>query len=433
MDPWAVIAPGFWLSFSAVALIAYVSVGRLAIQHWFKEAVNTQWAVTLGLLPLLIMMFGQTSIVSPIANAFAIPVISLVVVPLAIMGSLLYVDFILYVSHFVLDFCMQGLNWLASLPIATWQQATPSILALTAAIFGVLWLLLPRGFPQRWLGLVLLLPLFFVKPPRLTEGEMQVTALDVGQGLAVVVKTKDHTLLYDAGPRYSTQSDAGSKVVIPFLRGEGIKKLDGFIVSHNDEDHSSGAASVLTQLAVGWFSSSFTQSDTMTLPPNAIKCFAGQHWRWNQVNFEVLYPSWESYENTHLTDNNRSCVVKISSQFGSLLLTGDIEKEAEAVLLQTNNHALSSDVLIVPHHGSKTSSTLEFITAVEPQYSIFTVGYLNRFKHPKPLITERYEKNGALLYRSDFNGALQIDFTHNNRIKIEAWRQSHPRYWHDKY
>jgi competence protein ComEC len=433
MDPWAVIAPGFWLSFSAVALIAYVSVGRLAIQHWFQEAVNTQWAVTLGLLPLLIVMFGQASIVSPIANAFAIPVISLVVVPLAIMGSLLHVDFILHVSHFVLDFCMQGLNWLAGLPIATWQQATPSMWALIAAIFGVLWLLLPRGFPQRWLGLVLLLPLFFVNPPRPKEGEMQVTVLDVGQGLAVVVKTKDHTLLYDAGPRYSTQSDAGSKVVIPFLRGEGVKKLDGFIVSHNDEDHSGGAASVLTQLGVGWFSSSFTQTDTMSLPSNAIKCFAGQHWRWNQVNFEVLYPSWESYENIHLTDNNRSCVVKMSSQFGSLLLTGDIEKEAEAVLLQTNNHVLSSDVLIVPHHGSKTSSSLEFISAVEPKYSVFTVGYLNRFKHPKPLILERYERYGTLLYRSDFNGAQQIDFTRNNRIKIEAWRQSHPRYWHDKY
>jgi len=199
-------------------------------------------------------------------------------------------------------------------------------------------------------------------------------------------------LLYDARPLYSTQSDAGSKVVIPLLQDEGVKNLDGIIESHNDEDHSGGAASVLTQLAVGWFSSSFTKTDTITLPPNPIKCFAGQHWRWNQVNFEVLYPSCESYKNTNLTDNNRSCVVKISSQFGSLLLTSDIEKEAKAFLLQTNIHALFSDVMIVPYHGSKTSSTLEFIAAVEPKYSIFTIGYLNRFKHPKLLITSVMRK-----------------------------------------
>jgi competence protein ComEC len=183
-------------------------VGRLAIQHWFKEAINIQWAITLGLLPLLIFMFGQTSIVSPLANAFAIPVISLLVVPLAIFGSLLQIDFILKASHFVVEVCMQGLNWLAQLPI--WQQAAPQMWTALVAMFGVLWMLLPRGFPQRWLGLILLLPLVFVNIPKPVEGEMRVTVLDVGQGLALVVQTANHTLLYDAGPRYSAQSDAGS-------------------------------------------------------------------------------------------------------------------------------------------------------------------------------------------------------------------------------
>lgn len=440
LDPWAVIAPGFWLSFGAVALIAYVSVGRLTAQHWLKEAIDTQWAVTLGLLPLLIVMFGQASIVSPLANAFAIPIISLIVVPLAILGSLTHIDFILYAAHFVLTICMQGLNWLSNLP--TWQQAAPSVSALIVAIFGVCWLLLPRGFPQRWLGLVLLLPLFFVNLPKLAEGEMQATALDVGQGLAVVIKTKNHTLLYDAGPRYSAQSDAGSRIIFPFLRGEGVKKLDGFIVSHNDADHSGGASSVLAQVPVTWLASSFDLSE-IDKSSKRMKCFAGQHWQWDKVDFEVLSPSWDSYENVNLTDNNRSCVVKISSQFGSLLLTGDIEKEAESTLLQAtiheptghadSNNVLMSDVLIAPHHGSKTSSTSEFLTAVGAKHAIFTVGYLNRFKHPKPLITERYEESGAFLYRSDYHGELQIDFMRNNPIKIEAWRQSQPRYWHDKY
>ena len=429
VDPWASISAGFWLSFSAVAIIAYASVGRLAAAHWLSEAINTQWAITLGLLPLLIVLFGQTSIVSPLANAFAIPIISLIVVPLAILGSLIHVDFILQVSHFILTICMQGLNWLATLP--TWQQAAPPIWALISAVFGVLWLLLPRGFPQRWLGLILLLPLFFVNTPRPEIGAMQVAVLDIGQGLSVVVKTAKHTFLYDAGPKYNEQSDAGGRIVVPYLRGEGVKQLDGFMVSHNDIDHSGGAPSVMAQMPVGWFASSFIQSDSMILPPNALKCFAGQHWRWDGVSFEVLYPSWQSYENTSLTDNNRSCVVKVSSQFGSMLLTGDIEELAEASLLESSQQALKSDILIAPHHGSKTSSSVAFVQAVGAKQIIFTVGYLNRFKHPKPQIEKRYEESGARLYRSDYHGALLIDFTKKLPIQMQAWRQTQPRYWHD--
>ena len=435
LDPWAVIAPGFWLSFGAVALIAYVSVGRLATQHWFKEALNTQWAITLGLLPMLIFMFGQTSIVSPLANAIAIPIISLIVVPLAIAGSLIHVDFILQAAHFVLEICMQGLTFLSNLP--TWQQAAPPIWAMLVAMLGVLWLLLPRGFPQRWLGLVLLLPIFFVSLPKLAEGEMQVAVLDVGQGLAVVIKTANHTLLYDAGPQFSSQSDAGSRIVVPYLRGEGIKKLDGFIVSHNDIDHSGGVVSVLAQIPVIWLLSSYSLPAEMQLPAQQFKCFAGQYWQWDKVNFEVLHPSTESYENLEIKDNNRSCVVKVTSRFGSVLLTGDIEKNAETNLLQVNQDGLASNVLIVPHHGSKTSSTSEFIAAVGAQHIIFTVGYLNRFKHPKPLIVERYMASGADVFRSDYQGAMLLNFiknkgsTQNNPIKIEAWRQNQPRYWHD--
>ncbi len=431
VDPWASISAGFWLSFSAVAIIAYASVGRLAAAHWLREAIHTQWAITLGLLPLLIVLFGQTSIVSPLANAFAIPIISLIVVPLAILGAVIQVDFILQVAHLVLEICMQGLSWLAALP--TWQQAAPPMWALVSAVFGVLWLLLPRGFPQRWLGLVLLLPLFFVHSTRPEMGAMQVAVLDIGQGLSVVVKTAKHTFLYDAGPKYNEQSDAGGRIVLPYLRGEGVTKLDGFMVSHNDIDHSGGAASVLEQMPITWFASSFTESDVLTLPPNALKCFAGQHWRWDGVSFEVLQPSWQSYENTSITDNNRSCVVKITSQFGSILLTGDIEEFAEASMLAANKNVLVSDILIAPHHGSKTSSTVNFVQAVGAKQVIFTVGYLNRFKHPKPMIEKRFEESGARLYRSDYNGAILIDFTRKLPIQIQAWRQAQPRYWHDNY
>ena len=448
MDPWAVIAPGFWLSFGAVALIAYVSVGRLATQHWFKEALNTQWVITLGLLPMLIFMFGQTSIVSPLANAFAIPIISLIVVPLAIAGSIIHADFILQIAHFILQICMQGLTWLADLP--TWQQAAPPIWALLMAIFGILWLMLPRGFPQRWLGLILLLPLFFVQTPKIVEGAMQVAVLDVGQGLAVVIKTANHTLLYDAGPQFSAQSDAGSRIVVPYLRGEGIKKLDGFIVSHNDNDHSGGAASVLAQMPVAWLASSYDLPTSMQLPAKQLKCFAGQHWRWDKINFQVLHPEIESYQNSEIKDNNRSCVVKVTSRFGSILLAGDIEKDAELALLQPqglspqnipakagysyvkpNKDVLASDVLIAPHHGSKTSSTADFVQAVGAQRVIFTVGYLNRFKHPKPEIIERYQSSKAATYRSDEAGALLLNFNATQGIQIEQRRITHRKYWQD--
>jgi competence protein ComEC len=435
IDPWAVIAPGFWLSFGAVAIIAYVSVGRLAVAHWLKEALNTQWAITLGLLPMLIFMFGQTSIVSPLANAFAIPVISLIVVPLAIAGSLLNIDLLLNLSHLVLQFCMQALTWLAAMP--TWQQAAPSSWALLLAIFGMLWLLLPRGFPQRWLGLLLLLPLFFVQTPKMADGAMQVAVLDVGQGLSVVIKTANHTLLYDAGPQFSTQSDAGSRIVVPYLRGEGIKKLDGFIVSHNDIDHSGGMSSVLAQMPVTWLASTYSLPAEFQLAKvqprmRQLKCFAGQHWRWDSVQFEVLHPSIESNKNPEITDNNRSCVVKINSQFGSILLTGDIEKGAELAILRTNADVLASDVIVVPHHGSKTSSTVDFVQAVGAKHSIFTVGYLNRFKHPKPIIEKRFEESGAYTYRSDNAGAILINFHASQNIQAEQWRHTHRKYWQDK-
>lgn len=435
IDPWAVIAPGFWLSFSAVAWIAYVSIGRLQTPHWLTAAIHTQWAITLGLLPILIILFGQTSLVSPLANMFAIPVISLIVVPLSIFGSFLPTDIVLHGAHAVLGWCMMILDWLANLPSAVWQQVAPPVWALLMALLGVLWLLLPRGFPQRWLGLVLLLPLFFVPTKSPDAGAMQVSVLDVGQGLSVVVKTANHALLYDAGSRYSAQNDAGSRIIVPHLRAEGIKKLDGFIVSHNDSDHSGGAASVLAQIPVNWLASSFDISKDWQIE-KSIKCFTGQSWQWDKVKFEVLNPNVRSYENPDISDNNRSCVLKVSSQFGSVLLTGDIEKSAEGALLQANNDEatsdiLSSDVLIAPHHGSKTSSTDDFVRTVAAKHVIFTVGYLNRFKHPKLLIESRYIDSGAINYRSDYHGALQINFTKNQPLIVQSWRQLQPKYWHD--
>lgn len=441
LDPWAVIAPGFWLSFSAVALLAYVSNGRLKAASWWREAVRGQWAMSIGLLPLLVALFGQASLVSPVANAFAIPVISLLVVPLSILGALFPFDSVLHAAHAILAACMQALMWLSALPIATWHQAAAPGWTLLLAACGVLWLLLPHGFPQRWLGLLLLLPMLLVRPPLPKPGEIYVTVLDVGQGLSVLVQTAQHAMLYDAGPRFNSQSDAGMRIVVPYLRGHGVARLDGLVLSHNDMDHIGGADAVLAQVPVNWLLDSFGYA-TAVASPKQMRCAAGQHWQWDGVRFEVLSPAFQSYQDPQLSDNNRSCVVKVSSAYGSVLLPGDIEKEVERALLQVNQDALSSDadfsariasdVLIAPHHGSKTSSTPDFIAAVQPRQVVMTMGYLNRFKHPKAEIVARYEGAGAKIYRSDYHGALEFCFCKQGNLRPLAWRQARVRYWQDE-
>lgn len=477
LDPWAVMAPGFWLSFGAVALISYAVAGRLKAPSWWRAAIHTQWAVTLGLVPILLLLFQQVSLLSPLANAIAIPVISLLVVPLTLLGSLLPVDSALLLAHGEMSLCMDLLRWLATFPLSVWQQQAPPWWTLPLAMAGALVLLLPRGLPMRWLGALAFLPMLLVSPPRPLVGGMQVTVLDVGQGLAVVVKTSGHSLLYDTGPRYSSQSDSGSRVVVPYLRGEGIRQLDGMVVSHNDSDHSGGMASVLAAVKIGWLASSLpaevlagaltdagSKSGAVsgdTISPTAamwmpasppMQCYAGQHWRWDQVQFEMLYPTLEQYVDGSIKDNNRSCVLKITSAAGSLLLAGDIEKQAEAQLLQASAGKLSADVLVAPHHGSRTSSTAAFIAAVLPQATVFTVGYRNRFHHPHPGVVQRYQVQGARLYRSDRDGAIVLDFPGNSAtrsarskkesrlgnadhetigIRITRWRQQHLRYWQD--
>ena len=431
LDPWAVLAPGFWLSFGAVAVIAYAVGGRIGRPHWLREAIHTQWAVSLGLVPLLLVLFQQVSIISPLANAFAIPLISLVVVPLTLLGALLPLDWSLQLAHIVMTACMQCLQWLAALPISTWQQQAPPDWTLPVAILGVLWLLLPRGFPMRWLGFVGLLPMFLLEPSHPEPGAMKVAVLDVGQGLAVVVQTARHTLLYDAGPRYSSQSDSGSRIVVPYLRGEGMRRLDGFIVSHNDTDHSGGMASILAQVPVRWFASSLPESAAELGLVRHMPCYAGQSWVWDGVRFDMLSPDFANYQDADIKDNNRSCVLRVTSQFGSLLLSGDIERPIEERLLATVPEQLAANVLVVPHHGSKTSSSPDFVAAVKPSIAIFTVGYRNRFGHPKPEVLERYVQMGSRIYRSDQDGALLLDFSRKDSVAVTRWRGQERRYWQD--
>jgi competence protein ComEC len=426
LDPMAVIAPGFWLSFGAVAVIMLVLGSRIGEQGWVRAWAHTQWAVTLALIPLLLALFQQVSLVSPLANAFAIPVVSLGVVPLSLLAAVIPVDGLAYAAHELMALCMIVLKVLSDWPAAVWQQHAPAAWTIPIAVTGAAWMLLPKGFPARWVGASLMLPLFLSMPEGIPSGELQVTVLDVGQGLAVVVRTHEHALLYDAGPAFNEQIDAGDRIVVPYLRASGIRSLDAMIISHDHSDHTGGAMSVLQAVPVGWLDSSLPKTHTLNLTATRARlCDAGQRWEWDGVSFGFLYPRAGDYN--FAKDNDRSCVLRISSPYGSVLLPGDIEKYSESRLLQSAG-SLRSDVVIAPHHGSRTSSTPGFVHAVAPEVTVFSVGYLNRFGHPHPVVSARYRQAGSRTIRTDFSGAVLIS-VNSAGIAVENWRDTHRKYW----
>lgn len=437
IDPWAILAPGFWLSFGAVAVIMLLTIGRIGKIHWLSGWLRIQWAITLALIPLLLALFQQISLVSPIANAIAIPLISLIVVPLTLLATIPVFDFMLPFIHDVLSVIMAMLQSLSNLPHAVWQQHFPPIWTISVAIIGILWMLLPgslgvgffSGFPARWLGMVAVLPMFLVKLDQPKTGDLWLTVLDVGQGLAVVARTEHHALLFDTGTEFG-ETDSGSRIIVPFLRGDGISRLDAMVVSHADSDHSGGALSVLNQMSVMQLWSSLDDRHPI-VQAGILKdqCRAGQIWQWDGVHFEFLHPLEQDYLNSKRSTNAKSCVLKITSAHGSVLLPADIERKDELALLARSSDKLPATVLIAPHHGSHTSSTDAFVQEVNPALTIFTVGYLNRYSHPREIVTLRYHNSSSQLMRSDSDGAILIRFE-NNDWSVNSWRKLNRRYWH---
>lgn len=443
-DPWAPLTPGFWLSYGAVGLLLYASAGRLRttpptsrrgrIAASLREGAHAQWVVTLGLTPLTLALFGQMSLIAPVANAVAIPLVTLVVVPLTLAGIVVPLALFFEAAHAALAPLMRLLEWLSALPDATWQQHAPPPWTLAAGCVGAMWLLAPRAVPARALGLVWLAPIFLVRPALLPEGAFRLTVLDVGQGLSAIVETRDHTLVYDTGPQFNETADAGNRIVAPFLRASALR-IDGLVVSHQDLDHSGGALSLLDAAPVGWLASSLPADHPIarraarTRPP--IACRAGQSWTWNGVRFDVLHPGDEEYADAYTKTNDRSCVVRVASAHASVLLTGDIEARTEARLVRERAATLRSDVIVVPHHGSRTSSTLAFIRAVSPSVALVACGYRNRFNHPRADIVARYTTRGVSVRRTDLEGSLRMRFDGPAMPAVEAARTTRGRYWLD--
>ena len=427
LDPWAVLAAGFWLSFGAVALLFQIGSGRLGAAHWLIEWGRAQWAVTLGMLPALLALFQQFSLVSPLANAVAIPLVSFVITPLALAGTLPFLTPLLSLAHLVTVWLMVCIDWLAGLPMAMWQQAAPPPWSVLLALAGGVWLLLPRSFPARWLGLLAFLPLLTVAPPRPEAGTAEVTVLDVGQGLSVHVQTATHDLLFDAGPAFSADADSGNRIIAPYLRAMGVRSLDALVISHADKDHEGGAASVLAALPVVILKSSLPFEHALSAQPvPQLPCRDGDAWNWDGVRLDMLHPGADPLSRK---TNDLSCVLRVTAAGKSLLLTSDIEAVSEGALLGGHAGDLAADVMTVPHHGSKTSSTPGFIAAVAARDVIFPVGYRNRFGHPKDEVVARYVQSGARLHRTDADGAVRVGLGRAG-IAFRHEREERRRYWH---
>lgn len=446
LDPWAVLWPGFWLSFGAVAIILYVTVGRprfhsdasdsrgSRLRNALHAAAHTQYAVTLGLVPLTMLLFGQVSLVSPFANAIAIPLISFLVTPLSLAGSMLpevVAHWILAAAHVLVAWLAGLLQWFSDFPVAVWHAPIPDWWVFAPALAGILWLLAPRGWPARWLGLVGLLPLLLNAPTRPGEGEMWVTAFDVGQGTALLIETSVRRVLYDTGPAYSPESDGGNRVILPYLKGRGIDTLDALIVSHSDTDHAGGALSIFEEIKVDQVFSSLPQEHPIVArAARHERCEAGQAWSWDTVRFEMLHPFPASYDSAKWKPNARSCTLKVSLGTQSILLPGDIEAVQEKHLIGHDVERLRASVLVAPHHGSGTSSTLPFLHAVNPEIALFQVGYRNRYRHPKKEVDERYREMDIRRIRTDQSGAVQLRF--GPRIEVSEHRVAYARYWHGR-
>ena len=469
LDPWALLQPGFWLSFMAVGLlmasepgsggspalaganaaaagagaigaggVVVSGISRLREQAsgfvggHLRGHLRGQVIATLGLAPLSLVFFQQISVVGLVANLLAIPLVTLLITPLALLGML--IPLLWSGAAALVQAMVWGLGWLAQWPFAVYSAPVPPAWAVACGLLGAVLGVLPLPWRVRVLSIPLLLPLVMPPVARPAPGSFELLAADIGQGTAVLVRTRNHLLVYDTGPQYSRDSDAGQRVLLPLLRARGEARIDLLMLSHRDIDHVGGAASLLAGLPVGMLQSSLEPGHTLlaqaqqrAVPQR--RCDAGQHWQWDGVQFDLLHPTATEHAEAKKS-NALSCVLRIADGQGrSALLTGDIEAPQEAALLQRqaqgSTPALASTVLLVPHHGSRTSSTADFLAAVRPQIAVVQAGYRSRYGHPAPDVLARYTAQGIEIVRSDRCGAW---LWHDGAAACT--RDVRRRYWH---
>ncbi len=425
LDPFAVADAGFWLSFTAVALIGLLTLGRHGQSGQWRQLLSVQFGLLLGLAPLQWLWFQQLSISAPLANLIAIPWVSLLVVPVMLAGMLLWTfatvvgDWLLGLSAISLSILWWLLEQLAGLPVNLWQSPAVSGGWMLVFALGVATLLLPGAFRLAPVGVMLLLPVFWLQPERPARGDVWFTLLDVGQGLAAVLETQNHILVYDSGPAFRSGFNTGDAVIVPYLVNQGYRHIDRLIISHADNDHSGGAPSLFEHMDV--FSIHSGEPGKIDWARSQ-QCLAGQRWVWDQVQFEYLAPFAAG------EGNNNSCVLRVETAAGRvLLLPGDIERGIEQQLVEQQARRLAADVLVAPHHGSRTSSTEAFVNAVDPEYVLFPVGYRNRFGFPKPDVVARYRATGAHILDTATDGAVRMRLEAGRVIEAAGYRPQDER------
>ncbi len=428
VDPLAVLAPGFWLSFVGVGWLLWCLPQEGPRRHG-RSFLAGQVVATIGLLPLTAWFFGQASLVAPFSNLIGIPGFALFVTPLSIFGMLL--DTVWPAAGgVVLRFAghaMDGLWWIVA-HMGQWPGALiwlpePRLVALLLALAGAFWMLLPRGVPGKPLALLLWLPLFLPRLPTIPEGSAQLSMIDVGQGLSLLVQTHRHALLFDTGPAYEGGLDLGESAVVPTLHAFGVRHLDALVVSHGDNDHAGGADAVRRALPValryapaGW-------------PKGADyrPCLRDASWTWDGVNFRFLHPpTFFPY-----LGNDSGCVLRVSGPGWAALLPADIEAVIEQRLVREQPALLRADLLVAPHHGSSTSSTAAFLDAVRPRLALFAVGLDNRFGHPRPEVVQRYLDRHIALEDSASDGLVRVRLDAHGAQVIERSRQRLLRFWNE--
>jgi competence protein ComEC len=421
LDPLATLQPGFWLSFAAVAVLIFTFGGRLGPWTWWQTWTRAQWLIAIGLLPLLLVLGLPISVSGPLVNLLAVPWISLLVLPPALLGTLLLPlphvgEGLLWLAGGLIDFLFKGLALVAG-RIPAWVPMAIPFWAWCVGAMGAFLLLLPQGVPMRPLGWPMLLLLVFAPRAELPEAIADIWQLDVGQGLAILVRTRHHALLYDTGPRFG-DFDLGERVVLPSLRKLGVKELDLMLISHADADHAGGARSVAKGLAV----KRVISGDPLALPAElqSQACETDRQWIWDGVKFRLW--QWPSAGDS----NQKSCVLQIEANGERLLLTGDIDAAAERSLLDSPL-AVPTDWLQAPHHGSRSSSSMALLNGLQSKAVLISRGHGNSFGHPHPTVVARYRKRGIKIYDSAHQGAIHLqlgrfEFPRSMRLERRFWR-----------
>ncbi|WPN28796.1 DNA internalization-related competence protein ComEC/Rec2 [Pseudomonas sp. P5_109] len=422
LEPLASLQPGFWLSFAAVAVLILTFGGRLGPWRWWQTWARAQWLIAIGLCPLLLALGLPISLSGPLANLFAVPWISLVVLPPALLGTLLlpvsYVgEKLLWLAGGLIDWWFRGLGLIAG-QVPAWVPTAVPLWAWLIGAFGAVLLLLPRGVPMRPLGWPMLLMLVFAPRPMLPEGMAEVWQLDVGQGLAILVRTRHHAMLYDAGPRFG-ELDQGERVVLPALRKLGVKDLDLMLISHAHADHAGGARAVTKGLPVNRVVSG--EPSDLPVELRAERCESGRQWTWDEVDFQLWH--WPLAGDS----NQNSCVLLIEANGERLLLSGDIDAAAERALLDSPL-ALPTDWLQAPHHGSRSSSSNALLEVLQPKGVLISRGQGNSFGHPHPTVIARYQKRGMAIYDSVEQGAIRLQL---GRFEPPWSMRQERRFWRD--